>query len=94
MGCHQNHGEHLQEKFQFQKQQVHSYHSKPPLLLLPLSHLQFEVWDTHKFAQYIIAALEYKGLQSSVIESNAKSLKAITWEHCAEEVLQVYQKLC
>ncbi len=56
--------------------------------------LQFEVWDTHKFAQYIIAALEYNGLQSSVIESNAKSLKAITWEHCAEEVMQVYQRLC
>jgi hypothetical protein len=56
--------------------------------------LQFEVWDTHKFAQYMIAALQYDGLQKSVVESNAKSLKAITWEHCAEEVMQVYQRLC
>lgn len=55
--------------------------------------LQFEFWDTHKFAQYILAALQYDGLKHSVVESNAKSLKQITWEHCAAEVMGVYGEL-
>ncbi len=55
--------------------------------------LQFEFWDTHKFAQYIIASLQYEGLKNSVVESNAKSLQSITWEHCAAEVIKVYEEL-
>ncbi len=55
--------------------------------------LNFEVWDINKFAQFIIASLNYQGLKESVVKSNAESLKTITWEHCAQEVMKIYKKI-
>ncbi|MBU3662349.1 MAG: glycosyltransferase family 4 protein [Bacteroidetes bacterium] len=55
--------------------------------------LNFDVNDTEKFAQCIIAALNYQGLKESIVKSNAESLKTITWEHCAKEVMKVYGML-
>ncbi len=55
--------------------------------------LKFDYWDVHKFAQYIIASLDYKGLKKSVVNANNESLKSITWEICAEQVMHVYQSI-
>jgi len=55
--------------------------------------LAFEVWDVDKFSQYIIASIEYEGLRESVKLSNNASLKHITWENCANKVMEVYEKI-
>jgi glycosyltransferase involved in cell wall biosynthesis len=55
--------------------------------------LNFDVNDTEKFAQCIMAALNYQGLKESIVKSNAESLKTITWEHCAQEVMKIYNKI-
>lgn len=55
--------------------------------------LKFDVWDIKKFAQYIIAALDFEGLRKSVVEANDQSLQSITWENCAKKVMGVYQSI-
>lgn len=55
--------------------------------------LNFDVNDTEKFAQCIIASLHYQGLKESIVKSNAESLKTITWENCAQEVMEIYNKI-
>jgi glycogen synthase len=55
--------------------------------------LKIDVWDVDKFAEYIMAALDYKGLKKSVVDANAHSLESITWENCAQKVMHVYQSI-
>ncbi|MCA0427672.1 MAG: glycosyltransferase family 4 protein [Bacteroidetes bacterium] len=55
--------------------------------------MQFDVWDVQKFAQYIVAALDYEGLRKSVVDANFHSLESITWENCALQVMNVYQSI-
>jgi len=55
--------------------------------------MQIDVWDVQKFAQYIIAALDYEGLKKSVVDANNHSLESITWENCAQQVVDVYNSI-
>ncbi|MFY8020037.1 MAG: glycosyltransferase family 4 protein [Bacteroidia bacterium] len=55
--------------------------------------MQFDVWDVQKFAQYIVAALDYEGLKKSVVDANNHSLETITWENCAQQVVDVYNSI-
>src|SRR5207248_3001725 len=36
--------------------------------------LKIEFWDTHKFAQYIVAALDHDGLKKEIVEKNFQDL--------------------
>jgi glycosyltransferase involved in cell wall biosynthesis len=55
--------------------------------------LKIDVWDVNKFAQYIIASIDLKGLRKSVVSANDESLKSITWENCAQKVMGVYESI-
>jgi len=50
-----------------------------------------DYYNVDKFAEYIIAALQEDGLRASVVDANKHSLQSITWENCAQKVMEVYE---
>ncbi len=55
--------------------------------------LNADFWDTEKFANYIYAALNYKGLQRELTQITGQNIANITWEKAAADVYQCYRNL-
>ncbi len=52
--------------------------------------LAIDFYDVNRFAEYIIQAINDEGLKESIVTANNQSLKSITWENCAEKVMDIY----
>jgi glycogen(starch) synthase len=55
--------------------------------------LKADFWDTDRFADYIIALLKHDALRNELVEEANRDLESISWDHTAEKVLSVYQKM-
>ncbi len=55
--------------------------------------LKANFWDTGKFANYLYALLNYKGLKKDLIKLNSKNISNITWTKSAEDIFFYYNKL-
>ncbi len=55
--------------------------------------LKADFWDTGKFANYLYALLNYKGLKKDLVKLNSENISEITWTKSAEDILFYYEKL-
>jgi glycogen(starch) synthase len=57
------------------------------------SSLKADFWDTDKYANYIYALLKYRALNRELTENAKAELDALTWDHTAQKIWNVYQHL-
>jgi len=60
--------------------------------LLPNS-LRANYWETEKFANYLYATLQYKGLKNELRNATLEDVNYATWEVSATAVHQIYKKV-
>lgn len=55
--------------------------------------LTADYWDTHSFANYLYAAVNYPALAAELREGTTKQIIDMSWDNPAREVVDVYDKL-
>ena len=82
---------------------LEAFSSKVPVLLSDAScfpevagdaALYFELDNIEQLQQHAISLLTDKDLRNSLIQKGLKQLAKFSWEICAKETLNVYQKAC
>lgn len=54
---------------------------------------KLDFWDTHKIAEYMLAAIHDPIFRKRIIGESDLDLNNISWQHSAQEVLKVYHQL-
>ena len=56
--------------------------------------LKVDFWDIDAMADAIYGLTHYKALSNMIVANAGREIRKITWDKAAEELEQIYSKLC